>query len=409
MENLQYINLENAIELDNLNVAFMFNLIRDDIIYCIDEEKAPKISALLKEKTDSKKDCSLLDLENDKSENNSCNIKEFFEGICKMNISNDEGKKETFGQSIIDNIMDGSMESILINVINNNSNYIVREQNQIYQISSISSQKSNIYNNMTIVDLGECESILKKENGLNENDELIILKIDNYIEGFNIPIIEYIIFNNNGKILLDLNYCEKTPVRYYIPILINQSDLYKYDSSGDFYNDGCDQYTSEYGTDMTLYDRKNEYNNNNFSVCEKNCEFKGYNSESLKVECQCKIKNTINFFSYENFDKSQLLNQFINIKKISNIWVIRCFNLVFSSKGLISNIGSYTLILIISMNIICSILFYKIGYNLLEVKTKKIIEKQFEIPIIEEKKINIPPKRKKKKEEGQYIIDLVIF
>ena len=61
------------------------------------------------------------------------------------------------------------------------------------------------------------------------------------------------------------------------------------------------------------------------------------------------------------------------------------------------------------MNIICSILFYKIGYHLLEVKTKKIIEKQFEIPIIEEKKINIPPKRKKKKEEGQYIIDLVIF
>ena len=82
-KNLQYINLENAIELDNLNVAFMFNLIRDDIIYCIDEEKAPKISALLKEKTDSKKDCSLLDLENDKSENNSCNIKEFFEGMMK--------------------------------------------------------------------------------------------------------------------------------------------------------------------------------------------------------------------------------------------------------------------------------------------------------------------------------------
>ena len=89
--------------------------------------------------------------------------------------------------------------------------------------------------------------------------------------------------------------------------MINESELYKYDSSGGFYTDGCDQYTTEYGTDMTLYDRKNEYK------CEKNCEFNGYNSESLKVECQCKIKNTINFFSYENFDKSQLLNQFINI------------------------------------------------------------------------------------------------
>ena len=404
-KNLEYINLENSVELDLLEVDFMFYLVREDIIYCIDEEKAPKISALLKEKSDSRKDCSLLNLNTDKSDffnsiyiinDNFCNIKKFFEGECIMNISNNE-VKETIGQKIIDNIMDGSLDNILDNVINNNTNYIVKEKNQVYQISTVSSQKNTIDNTMTIVDLGECENILKKENGLDEDEELIILKIDNYIEGLNIPIIEYVIFNKNGKKLLDLNYCEKTPISYYIPVLINQSDFYKYDSSGDFYNDGCNQYTSEYGTDMTLYDRKNEFNNNNYSLCETNCVYKSYNSESLKVECECKIKSNINFFSDINIDKNKLLQQFINIKKITNFWVIKCYKLVFSSKGLISNIGSYTLLIIITSNIICCIFFYKVGYHLLEVKTKKIIDNQFDKPIIDEKIINFPPKRKKKK------------
>ena len=124
------------------------------------------------------------------------------------------------------------------------------------------------------------ENILKTKNGLDENEELIIFKIDNYIPGLNIPIVEYVIFNENGKIQLNLSYCDETPIQYYIPVSINDNELYKYDSKSDFYNDGCDQYTSEYGTYMTLYDRKNEYNNNNLSLCEINCEYKGYNKET---------------------------------------------------------------------------------------------------------------------------------
>ena len=221
------------------------------------------------------------------------------------------------------------------------------------------------------------------------------MKIDNYIEGFNIPIIEYVVFNQNGKMKLDLGACEKTPINYYIPITINENDLYKYDSEGNFYNDGCNQYTSEYGTDMTLYDRKNEFNKNNFSLCEINCEFKGYNKTTLKVECKCKIKKNINFFSDINLDKNKLLNQFINIKKISNIWVFKCYKLLFSSGGLQTNIGSYILIIIIIINIICLILFYKKGYYLLTEQMEKIIENKFPQKKEEENiKISSPIKRK---------------
>ena len=114
--------------------------------------------------------------------------------------------------------------------------------------------------------------------------------------------------------------------------------------------------------------------------------------ESSKVECECKIKNDINFFSDFHFDKNELIDELINIKKISNILVIKCYKLLFSSKGLKSNIGSYTLLMIITINIICSIFFFKKGYNLLLNKIKKIIETKFK-----NKNTNIPPKRKGKK------------
>ena len=49
-----------------------------------------------------------------------------------------------------------------------------------------------------------------------------------------------------------------------------------------YYNDECSKYTSDNGTDMTIYDRKNDFNENHLSLCESNCTYKGYNSSSLK-------------------------------------------------------------------------------------------------------------------------------
>jgi len=394
-ENLKYINLDNFIESNELIVYEMFSFISEDIIYCINEEKASKINELLKEKTSSKKDCS-INWQNNFGLNiiNVCNASEFFEGSCKINNSNVEEKK-FIGQKIINDIMDGSIDTLLLNVIENKISYIIREESQIYQISTISYQKENKDSNLTIIDLGKCENILKKVNGIDDNEELIIFRIDNYFQGLNTPIIEYVLFNQKGNLKLNLSYCDEIPVKFYIPLSlsINQNELYKYNSSSQFYNDGCYQYTSEYGTDITLYDRKNDYNEKNLSLCEVNCQFKGYNSKTLKVECECKIKNKMNFFSDIHIDKKKLIEQLINIKKISNIWVVKCYNLVFSKKGLITNIGSYVLLIIILINIIFSILFCKKGYILISETINKIIGSKF-VSSVNDNKINIPPKRK---------------
>ena len=63
-----------------------------------------------------------------------------------------------------------------------------------------------------------------------------------------------------------------------IPVIINENILYKYNPMSSFYNDICYLYKTEYQTDMTLYDRKRNYNKNNLSLCPKDCEYIEYYS-----------------------------------------------------------------------------------------------------------------------------------
>ena len=97
------------------------------------------------------------------------------------------------------------------------------------------------------------------------------------------------------------------------------------------------------------------------SLCELDCEYKGYNKEKKKVECQCEVKSIQNFL--ENVNKIELLNQFKNIKKILNIDIIKCYETLFTKQGILFNIGNYIMSSLILISIIYSILFCYKGYN----------------------------------------------
>jgi len=70
---------------------------------------------------------------------------------------------------------------------------------------------------------------------------LILYEIEHNVEGFNIPIIEYVLFNENGSMQLNLSICDNMKVQYYIPLSINGTDLSEFDPSSDFYNDECNK------------------------------------------------------------------------------------------------------------------------------------------------------------------------
>ena len=53
-------------------------------------------------------------------------------------------------------------------------------------------------------------------------------------------------------------------------------NLEKYNSSSDYYTDICSTTTSESGTDITLNDRKNDFIDNNLTLCEEDCDLEDY-------------------------------------------------------------------------------------------------------------------------------------
>ena len=157
-----------------------------------------------------------------------------------------------------------------------------------------------------------------------------------------------------------------------IPVNIDESNLFKYNISSDYYNDICFPFTTEYKTDIILIDRRNEYINNNMSLCESNCEFAGYNFNKKEAICECNIKIKLPLISEIVVNKNKLFNNFINLEEVTNIYTMKCLKLLFSKNGIytmkclkllfskngiINNIGNYVLLSILLLNIILSIYF----------------------------------------------------
>ena len=309
---------------------------------------------------------------------NICELYNYLEKKCNISGNQKNTNKELFIQNIIKEITNGYLDILLSNIIHDKQNLVIEDEYDTYQISTLSSQLKNT--NISSVDLGECEIILKEHYDIDESEDLIIFKIEHFIPGFQIPIIEYYLFSQNGSIQLDLNICNEESIIYNLPVSINESEFYKYDISSDYYNDICYPYSSENNTDMTLSLRKRQFNYNNMSLCQNGCNLLGYNTTAKQVNCECKVENN-KAFDRNNFDINSLFEKFVDIKNMVNYGVMKCYKLLFQKDGLISNIGSYAIIFIIFITLMEYIMF------LIEGRIKYYIEiKNLVNNIIMEKK-----------------------
>ena len=173
---------------------------------------------------------------------------------------------------------------------------------------------------VTTINFGKCEKKLKEIYDISEESDLYLLKVDKELEGKNFPQIEYELFYplKNGRIeILDLSLCQGINIELSIPIIINET-IDKHNPKSNYYNDICSKASSKNNTDITLYDRRNDFIKNNMSLCEDNCEFIDYDTNNKKAKCSCEAKT---LFSLENieFNGKKLFKNFIDIKKITNI------------------------------------------------------------------------------------------
>ena len=241
-------------------------------------------------------------------------------------------------------------------------------------ITTTENQKLNEDKNVTTINLGECKDKLKESYDIPEDIDLYILKIDIKEEGMRIPKIEYEVYyplNESTSTKLDLDVCENITIDISIPVDINESDLDMYNSSSNFYNDICYIYTSEKGVDVTLNDRKNEFINNNMTLCEEGCYLKDYNFSTGKASCSCQVKTEFTPILEVKFNKTKLYNNFKDISNIMNIKIMNCLNNLFSKEGIITNIAFYIITPTILFHYVFIILFYIKDYKKLK---SKIIE-----------------------------------
>ena len=265
-----------------------------------------------------------------------------------------------------------------ISNIDNGIDNKIYEKNISMILTSTKNQKNNENEKMITIDLCRCDNILKEEYNISENDPLYILQIIYEEEGMKIPKIEYEVyypFYNNNLTKLNLTVCKGTKIEISIPVKLNDDNIDKYNPKSGYYNDICYKTTSESGTDITLKDRRNEFVENNMTLCEENCELNNYNYSIEKAICFCEIKTSINPNYDYKFNKKEFFKSFIDIKNIANINIIKCFKVALNVKNISSNYGFYITISIIVYHLITTFIFWFISY-------KKIKMDLFNISII---------------------------
>ena len=296
-----------------------------------------------------------------------CSPIDFLNNECKARYNRLETKKN-LTDSIRNDITSGKLSSLLSNITRGNKlDITIVDDDIIYQITTSDNQnnKKDNNDNVSILKLKDCEERLKSNNGISENETLLIFKIDVYKDGLLMPVIEYEVYHPTEFYKLDLSVCDDINIEISLPVSIDEDELYKHDPSSDYYNDKCYSYTSDQGTDLTLSDRQNEYADNNLTICEDNCELIDYDKETKYASCNCSIKSDINIDTEEVIDKDKLLNSFIDIKSMMNLDILKCYYTLFTKEGIINNIGSYILLATILIFIVSLIIFISKGYNIL--------------------------------------------
>ena len=194
-----------------------------------------------------------------------------------------------------------------------------------------------------MIDLGNCETLLKQKNHIDENIPLIILKFEKLTSVASEKNVQYEIYEPYNKTKLDLSICESALIDLYIPITLSEEtqNLYEdlknngydlFNINDSFYQDICTPYNSQNGTDVLLSDRKNDYYNNNDTTCQPNCKYSSYSDESKFLKCECNVENEeIETKEVDNkFNGKIIYRSFYEILKYSNYKVLKCYKLIFN-------------------------------------------------------------------------------
>ena len=273
-----------------------------------------------------------------------------------------------------------------INIFYNHYSYIIGNNYTIltYDTSIHSTNYAYSFNNSSKLYFGDCINILKETNNISNDEHLVIFKIDINQNDQSTYKVEYSIYDLNGK-KLDLNSCSNINIIIELPLNFSNGNIdrnktqslanYNYDifnANDSFYNDFCSIYKTEYGSDVTINQRKYIYYQNT-SLCEENCNYVGMNFKNLTINCSCEIKTTVNYNS-SMFLKNNVKNSFYKFFKYANLRVFKCYKVVFDFKNFFNNYGQIFITLCIIGQCILLGFYIKSGIGDISNKISTIIQ-----------------------------------
>ena len=233
---------------------------------------------------------------------------------------------------------------------------VVKTETSTFQFSTIEEQLNNKTELISSVDLGECEEKLRKQEGLNDTEEFMMLKLDIKNSSRNGIYVQYEIFNPHNFSKVSLDVCKDDTIKIQVPVILEETQLsliedleesgYNiFDINDSFYNDICSIYTAQNGADMTLSSRKTIIYDSvkDMFLCQEGCEFQSFNTNSSSANCHCKVQTEeiVVDPSKLSFDKKEFFDGFYSTLYNSNFRVVKCVKLLFSLKGMKSNYGFY--------------------------------------------------------------------
>ena len=232
-------------------------------------------------------------------------------------------------------------------------------------------------NTISTIDLGDCEQALRRENNINDNDTLLISKIDVISETALTPLVDYSIYDSGGR-HLDMSVCLNSDILISYPILntgaIEYEKAYELSSLGydlynpedPFYNDKCTPFANN-SVDVPLKDRREEFYIE-VPFCGSNCRYEGINYTTNKVNCNCSVNEaeTNQIMKFSSF-REELFEQ-------TNLLLFPCYRQI-TIENIRKNIGFYFSVTIFIMQATSAIYFFFFGMNHIYLKFKILIDK----------------------------------
>ena len=284
-----------------------------------------------------------------------------------------------------------SLEIIQENIVKLlETNPIINTNESTYYISNYPPTNTIVNTNISEINLGECESLLKTKNNIPDEESLILLQIETKVIGQATSKLEYYVYSSDGT-LLDLNACDGTEISITKAILntsnmnldtakaLAEKGIDVYNINDDFFNDFCNG-VSVNDQDLTLQNRIDDVYVN-ISFCDDGCEYQGINLETNKVICSCVSEdedsnvNDDNQINENNKKKNKLYKLTHDLLTNINYKIVVCYQFWMNKKYFKNNFGFHfsitTFIILQILFIIYLIRWYKTTYEKVIKEIKK--------------------------------------